>query len=171
MKKLMLLAVVAFLACSASAQNWYIGGSVGYNHTEVNGIDGDRFTIIPEVGYNFSEKFAVGGTIGYAWEKDNYNTFTIEPYARYTFFRTDNELLSLFVDGGFGVGIISPEVGDSEAIWNIGIKPGLAINITKQFSLVAHIGFLGYKDYKAAGKEYGFNLDGNDISFGFYYNF
>ena len=179
MKKFFVLAVVAVIAVSAAAQNWYVGGAFGYAHeTKEVDMDGanvkvksDIFTIAPELGYNIDDNWAVGATLNYTWAKDAYNRFAISPYARYTYFRTDNNLLSLFVDGGVGLGYLKPDGGDSKCTWEIGFKPGLAINLTEKFSLVAHIGFLGYKDLKEAGKTYGVNLDGNDITFGFYYNF
>ncbi len=179
MKKLFVLAVVAVMAVSASAQNWYLGGAFGYEHstveTDINGanvkVKSDLFTIAPELGYNIDETWAVGATLNYTWAKDAYNRFAISPYARYTFFRTDNNLVSLFVDGGVGIGYLKPDEGDSKCTWEIGFKPGLAVNLTEKFSLVAHVGFLGYQDLKEAGKTYGVNLDGRNITFGFYYNF
>ncbi|MFG6381903.1 MAG: porin family protein [Muribaculum sp.] len=175
MKKLFVLAVIAVMALGASAQNWFIGGAFGYAHstveTEDEKVKSDVFTIAPEVGYNIDETWAIGATLNYTWEKDMYNRFAISPYARYTFFRTDNNLVSLFVDGGFGIGYLKPDEGDSKCTWEIGFKPGLAVNLTEKFSLVAHVGFLGYQDLKEAGKTYGVNLDGRNITFGFYYNF
>ncbi len=171
MKKILCLAIIAIASISASAQNWYLGGGISYDHTETEGIESDVFTISPELGYTINEKWAIGATLGYTWEKDVYNSFAINPYARYTYFKTENNLVNLFVDGGFGVGIISPEKGDSSTIWEIGFKPGIALNVTEQFSLVAHVGFLGYQDYDVLGENYGLNLSGSNISFGFYYNF
>lgn len=170
---------MAVMAVTASAQV-YLGGSLGYAHKtiEMTDEDGDKFdvksdmfTIAPEIGYNLSEQWAVGAAIEYTWLKDAYNQFGIKPYARYTYFRTDNNLVSLFVDGGFNLGIQKPKGGDSECTWGIGFEPGISLNLTEKFSLVAHVGFLGYRDLKAAGKTYGLSLDGNDLSFGFYYNF
>ncbi len=171
MKKILFLAVMAVMAISASAQNLYLGGSLGYNHTKTDDVKTDNFIIAPEVGYNFNETFAVGGLLSYTWEKDNYSMFTIEPYARYTYFRSENNLISLFVDGGFGLGFISPDEGDSTTVWNIGFKPGLSLNVTEKFSFVAHVGFFGYEDFKEAGKHTGLGIDCNKLSFGFYYNF
>ncbi|MDE6582064.1 MAG: hypothetical protein K2K47_06030, partial [Duncaniella sp.] len=63
-----------------------------------------------------------------------------------------------------------PKHGDSSTIWGIGLTPGISLNLNKKFSLVAHIGFLGYRDLADAGKVYGINID-NNLKFGFYYNF
>ena len=51
------------------------------------------------------------------------------------------------------------------------------LNVSKNVSLIAHIGFLGYQgandEAKSAGQPeyFGIGLNGNDISIGFYYNF
>ena len=174
MKKFLVMAVMAIMSLGASAQ-WYAGGSLSYTHSkatveedgEVYDVKGDKFTIAPELGYNLSENWAVGAALNYTWVKDAYNQFAINPYARYTYLRT--ELVSLFVDGGFGIGVFNPKEGDSTTIWSIGLKPGISLNFTERFSLVAHMGFLGYQDYDTR-KVYGLNFD-NNLSFGFYYNF
>lgn len=169
MKKILFVALMAVMSVCASAQV-YLGGSIGYTHQKNDdGAKSDVFNIKPEIGYNFNETWALGGTIGYEWQKNVGDSFIIEPYARYTYFRTENNLVSLFVDGGFGIGVFNPKEGDSTTIWSIGLKPGISLNFTERFSLVAHMGFLGYQDYDTR-KVYGLNFD-NNLSFGFYYNF
>lgn len=161
------MAVMAVMAVAASAQV-YVGGSLSYSHEKVEEVKADAFTFAPEVGYNLSETWAVGAALNYTWVKDAYNQFSINPYARYTYFRTD--LVSLFVDGGFDLGYSKPEEGKSSTVWGIGFKPGISLNLSEKFSLVAHMGFLGYQDLKEKGKVYGIDLH-NNLSFGFYYNF
>ncbi|MBD5201776.1 MAG: porin family protein [Bacteroides sp.] len=167
MKKFLVMAVMAIMAVAASAQV-YVGGSLGYTHQKLDEGNTDVFTFAPEVGYNLNSTWAVGGSLNYTWTKDVSNQFYINPYARYTFFHS--ELVNLFVDGSVDLGISAPKEGDSSTIWGIGLKPGLSLNLNKKFSLVAHVGFLGYRDLADAGKVYGINID-NNITFGFYYNF
>ncbi len=168
MKKFFVMAIMAIMAVAASAQV-YVGGSLGYTHTKYDEGNADVFTFAPEVGYNLNSTWAVGGSINYTWTKDVSNSFYIKPYARFTFFHS--ELVNLFVDGGFNLGIDAPKHGDSETIWGIGFTPGLQLNLNKKFSLVSHIGFLGYKDLgETGGKVYGLNIS-NALTFGFYYNF
>lgn len=167
MKKFLVMAIMAVMAVAASAQV-YVGGSLGYTHEKKTAGNSDVFTFAPEVGYNLNQTWAVGGSLNYTWTKDVSNSFYINPYARYTFFHS--ELVNLFVDGGIDLGISAPKHGDSSTIWGIGLKPGLSLNLNKKFSLVAHIGFLGYRDLADAGKVYGINIT-NNLAFGFYYNF
>ena len=60
--------------------------------------------------------------------------------------------------------------------WSAGLKPGIAVNLNKKVSFVAHVGFAGWQSVKVKGlpkdsHAWGANLDGNNITFGAYYNF
>ena len=65
-------------------------------------------------------------------------------------------------------------LGDLGNSWSLGLKPGVAVNVDK-FSFVAHIGFVGYENFKPEGGDassvWGVDFDGNNISLGVYYNF
>lgn len=192
MKKIFALAVLAIASLSASAGDFYVGGSLGYMHegskmTEDGATPStNTISILPEIGYNLSDKWAVGTVIGYNYmhycgHDMSGHMFQVSPYARYTFFRSSNDLLSLFVDGGVDFGAGWSSYGDDNSktacIYGIGLRPGLSVNITENFSFVTHIGFVGYKGANSAAKLSGYgtkggiSLDSNDITFGFYYNF
>ena len=168
MKKFFTLAVIAIASVfGASAGDGYIGGSIGFMHNEKKGEPAtNNFTILPEIGYNFNKTWAVGTTIGYDYTHyngmdANLHMFEFNPYARFTFFRTSNNLVQLYVDGGAGIGVGSFDQkgydSHTAVTWNVG--------------------FLGYKGANNAafdgGKERkgGFFLDGNDLTLGFYYSF
>lgn len=190
MKKILAFVAVAIMTLSASAQNWYVGGSLGVG--KVTTGDGDdkvsttAVSVLPEVGYNLNENWAVGTTIGVthtSTEGHKYTAFGIAPYARYTYFRAD--IVSLFVDGGFGFSTGKNKYKDDDVeisskstnTFEIGFKPGVALTVNEKFGFVAHVGFLGYrganKAAKAAGEPeaWGLSLKGDDLSIGFYYNF
>lgn len=192
MKKIItiLCLALASLGTTAVAGNWYIGGNVGFMHKSDRDKSTNQFSLIPEAGYNFNDTWAFGGTIGYTYlntnpkgaaTDTNLNLFQINPYARWTYFRTSNNLVQLFIDGSVGFGIGSTEYendGTKTAVtYEIGLKPGVAFNITNHFSIVAHIGFLGYHGANNRAKdggsvEYGgFNVDSNNLTFGLYYTF
>jgi len=185
MKKLFVLAVLSFIAVCASAQDVFVGGSIGAWR------DGSSkttsLTLAPEIGYNLDSNWSIGTTIGYnyihASEIDTH-LFTVTPYARYSYFKSG--ILNLFVDGGVGIGAgktkYDGESSDTAVTYEIGFKPGLALNVTDNFSLVAHVGFLGYRGandaaadgLEAAGvsaKSWGLDLSGYNLSFGLYYTF
>ncbi len=171
------MAIVAVMSLTAAAQNWYAGGNVGFwrNSTE----NETEFNLLPEVGYNLNSTWAVGATVGYTHNyNDGFsrNLGKIQPYARYTYF--GNEKVSLFVDGGidlgFGASKFGGESSDTAVTYGIGIKPGLSYHISSKFSLVAHLGFIGYQggnDASHAADQGGIKFNTNDLTFGFYYHF
>ena len=184
MKKVFLSLVVLASSLVASAQ-MYVGGEVGFwRNYDANNTS---FGITPEVGYNLSDNLAIGIALSYDY---NYlgndlkkNAIKVAPYARYTYAKFGN--VNLFLDGGlsFQTYKYSQDGESSDAVnaWEIGLKPGLAVNLTSKLSFIAHMGFIGYRDaedgYKGAswdgttGDGFGFKLSGNDLKFGLLYNF
>ena len=184
MKKFMMTLVVLCAALSVNAQV-YLGGSLGLNTVSQNeGDDQTSFKILPEIGYKFNENWAIGSVIGYQkgtydmqsnpklGSNDSYKAFSFEPYARYTF--VNSKLVSVFLDMGFGITSGENHNNDFTA-FNVGVRPGVAVNLNKHFSFVTKVGFLGYNEVNPKdGKKshsFGLDLDGNNLTFGLYYNF
>lgn len=181
MKKILAIAVLALAAASASAQA-YVGGSLGLTRNTTE--NETNFTIAPEVGYNLDSTWAIGATVKYSYTYNNgykTNIGGIAPYARYTYFSAVDNRLNLFVDGTFTLGFGKAKYEDLESdtvfVWDIGFRPGVSFNITKNFGLVSHLGFLGYEGANDAGKasgndeKFGFDFSSMNLTFGFYYNF
>ena len=178
----MTLMAVTMMAMSANAQV-YMGGSVGIG--SVKDVGGDyetTYKLLPEIGYSFNKDWAVGvmlgvskGTCDFSSGNFSQNTkteiVTINPYARYTFLR--NQFLNLFIDGGLGYTSYD-DIGDE---FNFGLRPGVAVNLTSKLSFVAHYGFFGYRTFNPdadgvkSANMFGLDLDGNQLTFGLYYNF
>lgn len=184
MKKMMMTLAAIAVAATMNAQG-YIGGSLGFESASQDGNSETFFKIMPEVGYNLSDNLAVGIVLGYGENKTSVKengvkttakvkAFTVSPYARYTFAKFDK--VNLFVDGSVAY-THTDYTGDKTNAFSVGLKPGVAVNLNDKLSFVAHAGFLGYKNEKAdhegakAFNTFGFDLDGSDLSFGFYYNF
>lgn len=182
MKKLFSLIAVAFVAMSVNAQV-YVGGSLGIDawSSQKNSNYGDRsettFSILPEVGYNLNDEWAVGTVIGYVSDKwvgvngISESAFTFNPYARYTYLKAGK--VSLFVDGGVDFTTASKDDWNELAI---GLKPGLAVSLSDNISFVSHLGFIGYDVYNPDGDDnntskFGLDLSGNNLTFGLYFNF
>lgn len=177
---------------TASAQV-YLGGEVGLwrnaddNHT--------NFTLKPEVGYNLSDKWALGIAVGFTHDyfgsgefdgetlhKLKVNSFAIDPYARWTYAKFGP--VSLFLDMGFGINASKAKSDfkgneyDSDALvgWRIGVSPGLRVSLVKNLDFIAHAGFLGYREadngFSPYGEQgFGFEVSGYDLNFGLLYNF
>lgn len=181
-KKIMMAFAAALIAVSANAQV-YLGGNFGIASSKLAGGESvTTYAVLPELGYNVNRDWAVGTTVGFgkgdpvSIEDNSRNYITVSPYARYTFFHS--KMVNVFVDGGFGythynnAGTAAPSINE----WNVGVKPGVALNLNPKFCFVAHAGFLGWKSQKYDGADkssnaWGANLDGNNVTLGFYYNF
>ncbi|MCH5230358.1 MAG: outer membrane beta-barrel protein [Muribaculaceae bacterium] len=181
MKKFLLLCVLGVLSLSASAQI-YLGGTFGLDRDFTNNTT--DFAISPEIGYNINDTWGVGGTISYQYRYEDglkANVFDLSPYVRWTFARVVDDKLHFFVDGGFGIGLGDTKYrtlkSDTLCIWSIGFKPGVSFSFNNHWTILTHIGFLGYNGANDAAKEVGFtNNFGLDFSslnlnFGVYYTF
>jgi hypothetical protein len=198
MKKIFMMAVMAAATLTANAQWWAGGsfGLDFSNTSKANGDQNTTsFEIAPEVGYNLSDKWAVAMAVGFgtsnnsnvagSWRDDNdaiysqqsingtkleesSNYFMINPYARYTFYKTAP--VSFFVDGGIGFKFFNHEGGNQ---MSVGVRPGISFAATKKLSLVASTGYLGYlKNSEKAGDGSKFLIGMfNSINFAAYYNF
>ena len=137
MKKFFAIAILAVASLTANAQAW-LGGSFGFDW-EKGKWDGAKATttwkIAPEIGYNINENWAIAGKIAVGGEsrytkelgqlvEKSVTTFTISPYARYTFAKIDD--LSFFVDGGIHFTSYGKDNGSS---FGIGVQPGLAYTV------------------------------------------
>ena len=182
MKKILLLAVVMFASLNASAQ-FYAGGSIGFGSVKpVGGGDGEfAFKILPEAGYQFTDQWAAGVTLGYskgdftmANGTENFNpatreVFIISPYARYT--AMDFDPIKVFFDGELAFASIK----DGGSYFALGVSPGIAISLTDEISFVTHLGFVGFENRSPegsgkSGSKFGIDFR-NSCSFGVYYNF
>lgn len=179
MKKFLLMAVIAIMTLGASAQSWYAGGQVTFGRTteSASGVKSTQVTVLPELGYNVTDNFALGAILGASYRKSGggeKTVFKVNPYARYTYF--SSERVDLFVDGGVDFGIGRAH-GHTAVEYGIGFRPGVALNLSEKFSLVAHVGFLGYQGgnrpakNNGAPENWGLDLNSNNLMFGFYYHF
>lgn len=180
MKKILMTIVAVFATVTMNAQ-WYVGGSVSVDSWSSQKLAGDKsettFALLPEIGYNLNDEWAVGTVIGYVSDKFNgvngvsESAFTFNPYARYTFFKAGK--VNFFVDGGIDF------TSASKADWTelaFGVKPGLAVNLTDNISFVSHLGFIGFDQFNPDGDDnnttkVGVDLSGTNLTFGLYFNF
>lgn len=180
MKKFFALALFAVMALTASAQ-FYMGGTL--NAWRDNNDKKTLVTIEPEIGYDFSEKLAVGGTLDWDYvhrSGSNTNKFSINPYVRYTF--VEFGPVGLFVDGTAGVGFGKTTYkgggsSDTAVMWQAGFRPGIKIEICDHVNIESHIGFLGYKGVNDAGRAadyengWGLRFSSENITIGACYEF
>ena len=167
MKKIFMSMAAMVVAISASAQV-YVGGGVGISSTKVG--DGDSklsYKFVPEIGYQFNKNWEAGIYVGWKGVEDGAHSFELAPYARYNF--CTSKLVDLFLEGT--VGYVHSEGVDG---YEIGLKPGVKVNLSNNVSFVTKVGFLGYQqvgDGNAKVKTFGFDLDGTNVQFGLNYKF
>ncbi len=168
-----MIMVVAAMAISANAQV-YVGGGFGIGSTSIDGGDDETtYKFVPEIGYSFDKEWAVGAAFGWEGSKSGDKVVSVNPYVRWTFLHTN--MVNVFVDGTVGYAHYYGNGNDTDA-FQFGLKPGVAVNLNKNLSFVAHVGFLGYEHAKNNNNDvkadsWGLDLDGRNMVFGLYYNF
>ena len=167
MKTLVFLVMMSIGLMSMNAQNWYAGGSIGFFDTNASGKNSATFLLAPEAGYWFTNSMALGVALDMEFYK-HYTGISISPYLRYSYFSIDK--LSLFLDAGGTI-----PAGDFKN-WKVGIEPGISFDISDRFTILSHMGFLGYRKFNERNSEgkkihqTGLWLT-NDLSFSLFYKF
>ena len=115
------------------------------------------------------------------------NAFRVAPYVRYTFLKAGN--FDFFLEGGVAytnikaknVSELISQIPDDPTInaFEIAVRPGITFNINQNAQVVAKIGALGYQNAtldmgmgsKPSINRFGLEVDGDDLSLGFNYQF
>ena len=174
MKKIILTALVAASSLCANAQLW-LGGSVGCAVTSPKGGDSNTtFAISPTIGYSLDENWDIALEVGYAnmgdvAKGDQKDAFRIAPFARYNFAKCG--IATFFIDGGFGFGKVNYEGGDDATTFNIGVRPGVKVELSPKVDLDAKLGYLGYYNEKDVRSIFGLSANGEALSFGLTFKF
>lgn len=191
MKKIFMTLAAAIIAVSANAQIW-AGGELGFTSDHLNGVGTETVvTVRPEVGYSINEDFDIAIALGFSHASDKLNknlgnekyfanTFEVNPYVRYKFFKAGN--FFAFVDGGAGYAathysrnVNGQKFSENENKVGVSIVPGIAYSVSDKVTLVSHLGEGLYYSHQWMKNYYHSNSFGcrlfNGISFGAYYNF
>jgi len=188
MKKLIFTLAVLFCVITMSAQEsrMWVGGTAGIWSSKEKGEDSKlSFQVKPEFGYILNDNMAVGISIGAGHAQaadllgnDNLdgsaNVYIVNPFLRYTFLK--GSMGALFIDGGFAwnhINVCGGEDNNAD-MYEIGIRPGVALNISQKFALIGKFGFLGYQHSKTKGwnqNDFGLNLNLDDVEFGICFKF
>lgn len=167
MKKVFLTLALVLTTVVASAQ-WYVGGGLGFSKQDKN----TTISIKPEAGYKLNDAWTVGAEVALEWEKDIKTAIDVTPYARYTFLTAGE--FSMFAEGYVAIKYTKPEVGDATTGFALGVRPGVAYNLSENWTIAAKLGKgLNYQDKKyvgAAKSKFALDLD-NKLEFSLYYNF
>ena len=138
---------------------WVFGGLVSY--WQDNKAKTTTLELAPEVAYLFNDNWGVGVIGSYEFEKkgsDKESQWALRPFVRYYYMH--REPFNLYLDGGFGVSASSGVKG-----WEVGLRPGACVDLTKGLCLCLRLGFIGVRDSFVGGEEAGIGRTGFGLRF------
>ncbi len=154
MKKLLIVLALVSAWVGVQAQV-YLGGTIGFDVVNVHGdapsTTQTTFGIAPEVGYNFNDMWAIGAQIGFgvaSTDGISVTTYKIMPYVRNTFARAG--IVDFFGELGLGYAHQS-STGIGVSGFVSAIRPGMAINFSKKFAVIARTDLLRYEHWDGIG--------------------
>lgn len=135
-------------------------------------VDDDSYfswKIAPEIGFQFDKTWDAGVSLGYTGVENGQKVFELAPYVRYTV--CGSRVVDFFIEGTVGYAHYDNKkpLDDYDA-FEIGLKPGLKVNLSNHVAFVTKIGFLGYQRVDEANT-WGFDVDGRNVMFGINYKF
>lgn len=152
MKKLMIALLLIVMGISAKAQ-FYAGGTLGVDVINLHGDASSTQTAVavaPEAGYCFNSTWAVGAQLGFGVVSNDGSLTTIKvlPYVRATFARAG--IVDFFGELGLGYAHQSSG-GYGVSGFASALRPGMAINFTKKFAVIARTNLLQYEYWDGIG--------------------
>lgn len=154
MKKLLLTAIILLVTTISASAQWFVGGSL-----DITAGDNSRISIAPEAGFAIDDKLTVAAKVTLNLKSPS--SYILNPYLRYSYFKTNK--VNFFIDGGVGIHI----KGDSG--WNLAFKPGVSYSINDHWTVLAHVGDVGYYHLKS-GHDFRIRVD-NVFGLTLYYCF
>ena len=142
------------------SRRFVIGGSLSFWHNE----DAKRTTVSlsPDVMYLISNQLGFGANfslLNKSKDGDNSTThFLLRPFVRYHFGEVNP--LRFFIEGGLGV-----SSGGGTTGFEIGIRPGLDLELSRLVHLKMTYGFLGYRNKFAFAEAEGTGSTGFGLAF------
>lgn len=167
MKKLFFTLVISLSTIIAvNAQEigqFWMGGSFGFWSSKEYGEKVTSFQLMPEIGYALDDNMGIGVRLGYLskegieidydsrgnqyFEKERKNVFVISPFVRWAFLK--GHFGGMFLDSGLGYAYLTKDDSDyTEQEFEVGIRPGVAINVSQSVSITGKFGFIGFKHNK-----------------------
>jgi hypothetical protein len=164
----MALAIALGVSATASAQDagkFWMGGSIGLTTTyHQSRGSASNYKFLPEIGYMVNDKIGVGVYAGFLRQEIDLEglviTSTVESTVFSAFIRSTllkGNIGGIFVDGGIEYAqATGKNVNENEATITglaIGVRPGVALNVSKNIQLTTRFGLFGYQtfDIKSMG--------------------
>jgi hypothetical protein len=97
MRKIPILLFAAMFSVTIAAQDMWLGGSLGLSGVSSDAQTQSNISLAPELGFNLTDEWAVGGRLGFSTERTTINDNTqsinatsVIPFVRYNFGHAGN---------------------------------------------------------------------------------
>lgn len=163
MKKIIIFSLLAILSLPVHAR-WFLGGNVAMWYDTRSALF--SLSVFPEVGYEFNDKCAVGGQVGFAIAaEEDYSggAGVIAPFFRYTFWHNDILAVDMRATLGFSF-------SDVLVASEVSVSPYIRFTPHEHFDIYLKLGAAGFF-YSEDDCRFGFGADSNDFAVGCAYRF
>ena len=160
MKKCLFIALLVMAAMNVCAQNrWFVGatGSIGY-------VNSFTFGFEPQVGYEFTDRWAIGTGIGMSLSSSSGTTVVLgvaEPFVRFCAWHKDLFYIDISATGGF-------VFDDRLMVCQVGLRPGIRFRLNDHWDVAASLGLFGAQ-YVPGRWSPAFGLSASSV--GLYFNY
>lgn len=135
MRKFLFAIMLCFCAITLNAQKtWFVGGQAGIGY-----VDSFNFAIEPQVGYEFTDRWAVGTGLGFNLvSSSGYNSIigVFEPFVRFCAWHNEIVFIDLKATAGLGF-------DNQLELCQIGIRPSLRFRLNEHWDMSADLGLFG----------------------------
>lgn len=160
MKKILTL---LFVLCAMTAKaQVFVGGTSAIGYANEN----FHLGLIPEIGYEFSEKWAAGAGLGFTLVAGDGNTTAVgnvEPFVRYTPWQSDRLAFDIKAVGDM-------EFHDGLCASDLGLRPSFRFFLNKNWDFNADFGLFGAR-YNGNEWKPAFIFTGTSVKLGVAYKF
>lgn len=135
-----IIAVIAALLVGSTSANaqFYLGGGLGFGSTN----DKFHISISPDLGYNLTNHFAVGGRLSY---DSGVNRFGVTPYARLNILKRES-LIRLMAN------LEAPfKWASNYSSRGIYLRPGLSVRVAPNIRIEGLFGYFGWGSVTSEG--------------------
>ncbi|MBO4654480.1 MAG: hypothetical protein J5644_02920 [Bacteroidales bacterium] len=163
MKKIILFfALLLTMFVSSAQKTWFVGGTAGFGYT-----DNFTFSLEPQFGYEFTDKWAIGTGLGLALSSSEGYTVVLgvtEPFVRFCAWHNDRIFIDLKATAGIGF-------DDELELCQIGIRPSLRFRINDHWDIAADLGLFGAQYTYSNGWTPAIGISATSVGLWFNYRF
>lgn len=135
----------------------YVGGGLGFGVSQQEQL---RIYIAPEVGWNVTNHFTLGGKLSY---ESGVNRFGLDPYVRLNILKRESVVrIMATVEAPFNW-------AKDYSSYGFFFRPGLSVRVSPTVRIEGHFGYFGWgsvTNYGATTQGWAYNISTNSINLG-----